>query len=54
MGYMQERSVALGILTHSYSKLLVTCGIGSSYDSMGTVFSTKIKDMGFCPQDWRR
>jgi len=50
MGCMQKRSVALGISTHSYAKLLVACGIGPSYDSPGTVFSTKSKDVGFCPQ----
>ena len=42
--------MVLGISIHSYSKLLVACGIVPSYDSLGMVLSTTSKDVGFFPQ----
>jgi len=60
LGCMREGGVALGISTHSYAELAVACGIGPSYVSLGPVFSTRSKDVGFRPQGletvglWRR
>lgn len=57
---MREGGLALGISTHSYAELAVACGIGPSYISLGPVFGTKSKDVGFRPQGletvgvWRR
>ena len=47
---MREADVALGISTHSYGELAVTLGIRPTYISLGPVYATQSKKVGFDAQ----
>lgn len=47
---MKKAGVALGISTHSYGELAAALGVKPSYISMGPVFATSSKKVGFDPQ----
>jgi hydroxymethylpyrimidine kinase/phosphomethylpyrimidine kinase/thiamine-phosphate diphosphorylase len=47
---MQAANMALGISTHSYGELSAALGVKPSYISLGPVFATSSKNVGFDPQ----
>jgi len=47
---LREKGVALGISTHSYGELAAAIGIKPSYISLGPIFATSSKKVGFDPQ----
>ena len=57
---LRSKNMALGVSTHSYGELAVALGVEPSYISMGPVYATSSKKVGFHPQGldtvrtWRR
>lgn len=57
---LRSKNMALGISTHSYGELAVALGVQPTYISMGPVYATSSKKVGFYPQGldtvrkWRR
>eukprot|EP00526_Cylindrotheca_closterium_P005887 CAMPEP_0113645278 /NCGR_PEP_ID=MMETSP0017_2-20120614/23857_1 /TAXON_ID=2856 /ORGANISM="Cylindrotheca closterium" /LENGTH=563 /DNA_ID=CAMNT_0000556987 /DNA_START=67 /DNA_END=1758 /DNA_ORIENTATION=+ /assembly_acc=CAM_ASM_000147 len=47
---LREKGMALGISTHSYGELAAAIGIKPSYISLGPIFATSSKKVGFDPQ----
>jgi len=47
---IRDAGLALGISTHSYAELSVALGLAPSYVSLGPIYPTSSKDVGFGPQ----
>jgi hydroxymethylpyrimidine kinase/phosphomethylpyrimidine kinase/thiamine-phosphate diphosphorylase len=47
---MRAANIAFGISTHSYGELAAALGVKPSYISLGPVFATSSKNVGFDPQ----
>jgi hydroxymethylpyrimidine kinase/phosphomethylpyrimidine kinase/thiamine-phosphate diphosphorylase len=50
LGRLRESGAALGVSTHSYGELAAALGVRPTYVSLGPVFPTDSKDVGFAPQ----
>ena len=57
---LRAKNMAFGVSTHSYGELAVALGVEPTYTSMGPVYATSSKKVGFHPQGldtvqtWRR
>ena len=47
---LRSKNMAFGVSTHSYGELAVALGVQPTYISMGPVYATKSKKVGFFPQ----
>mmetsp|Transcript_9995 Transcript_9995/g.13198 ORF Transcript_9995/g.13198 Transcript_9995/m.13198 type:complete len:578 (+) Transcript_9995:91-1824(+) len=50
LSVLRKKNMALGISTHSFGELAVALGLKPSYISLGPVFTTSSKKVGFDPQ----